>query len=95
MKLAHRLSLVVILFSTSFYAQRFDNVEIKTIQLSEHTYMLEGAGGNIGVSIGDDGVFVIDDQFAPLSKKILSAIKALSDKPLTFLVNTHFHGDHS
>lgn len=95
MKLACKLSVVVVLCSTSFYAQRFDNVEIKTTQLSEHTYMLEGAGGNIGVSIGDDGVFVIDDQFAPLSEKILTAIKVLSDKPLTFLVNTHFHGDHS
>lgn len=74
---------------------RFDKVKITTTQLSEHTYMLEGAGGNIGVSVGEDGVFVIDDQFAPLSDKILNAIKALSDKPLKFLVNTHFHGDHS
>ncbi len=57
--------------------------------------MLEGAGGNIGVSVGDDGVFVIDDQFAPLSEKILATIKLLSDKPLKFLVNTHYHGDHS
>ncbi len=74
---------------------RFDKVEIKTTKLSDHTYMLEGAGGNIGVSVGDDGIFIIDDQFAPLSEKILTAIKILSDKPLTFLVNTHYHGDHS
>ena len=57
--------------------------------------MLVGAGGNIGVSVGEDGVFVIDDQFAPLSEKILTAIKTISDKPLNFLVNTHWHGDHS
>jgi glyoxylase-like metal-dependent hydrolase (beta-lactamase superfamily II) len=56
---------------------------------------LIGAGGNIGVSIGDDGVFVIDDQFAPLSEKIHTAIKALSDKSIKFLLNTHHHGDHT
>jgi len=74
---------------------RFDKVEITITQLSDQTYMLEGAGGNIGVSVGENGIFVIDDQFAPLSDKILNAIKTLSDKPLKFLVNTHFHGDHS
>jgi glyoxylase-like metal-dependent hydrolase (beta-lactamase superfamily II) len=57
--------------------------------------MLTGAGGNIGVSIGDDGVFVIDDQFAPLTSKIEAAIKILSSKPIKILLNTHFHGDHT
>ncbi|WP_299122176.1 MBL fold metallo-hydrolase [uncultured Winogradskyella sp.] len=96
MKIIKHLSVFLLFISTSIYAQgRFDNVEIKTTQLSDHTYMLEGAGGNIGVSVGDDGVFLIDDQFAPLSEKILAAIKTLSDKPLKFLVNTHYHGDHS
>lgn len=57
--------------------------------------MLVGQGGNIGVSIGEDGVFMIDDQFAPLSAKILTAIRTLSDKPIKFLVNTHWHGDHT
>ena len=89
------LSVLLLFISASLNAQRFDNVAIKTTKLSDHTYMLEGAGGNIGVSVGEDGVFVIDDQFAPLSEKILTAIKALSDKPLKFLVNTHYHGDHS
>ncbi|WP_282043951.1 MBL fold metallo-hydrolase [Winogradskyella flava] len=89
-------SVFLFIISSSIYAQgRFDDVEIKTTQLTDHTYMLEGAGGNIGVSVGDDGVFVIDDQFAPLSEKILRAIKELSDQPLKFLVNTHYHGDHS
>ena len=77
------------------YAQRFDKVNIETINVSDHVYMLVGAGGNIGLSIGEDGVFVIDDQFAPLSEKIHNAIKALSDKDITFLVNTHHHGDHT
>ncbi|EDP72445.1 putative secreted hydrolase [Flavobacteriales bacterium ALC-1] len=96
MKTLKHLSILLIFITATVNAQgRFDNVEIKTTKLSEHTYMLEGAGGNIGVSVGEDGVFVIDDQFAPLSKKILTAIKELSDMPLKFLVNTHYHGDHT
>jgi len=85
-----------LLFSFAFIAYAQSNeVTIKTTQLSDHVYMLVGQGGNIGVSIGEDGVFVIDDQFAPLTPKILNAIKALSDKPLAYLVNTHHHGDHT
>ena len=76
-------------------AQRFDDVTIETVPISDRVYMLLGAGGNIGVSIGDDGVFIIDDQFAPLTKKINDAIKQLSDKEIRFLVNTHYHGDHT
>jgi len=56
--------------------------------------MLEGEGGNVGVSVGEDGNMVIDDQFAPLTPKILTAIRAISDKPLKFLLNTHVYGDH-
>ncbi len=82
-------------FGNSINAQRFDDVKIETIQVSDHVYMLIGAGGNIGVSVGDDGVFVIDDQFAPLTTKIESAIKALSDQQIKYLVNTHYHGDHT
>lgn len=74
---------------------RFDNVEITIEPVSENMYMLQGAGGNIGISVGDEGVFMIDDQFAPLTEKITNAIKTISDKPVKFLVNTHFHGDHS
>lgn len=83
------------LFGNFANAQRFDKVEIETVNVSDHVYMLLGAGGNIGVSIGDDGVFVIDDQFAPLTEKIHTAIKALSDKDIKILVNTHHHGDHT
>lgn len=87
--------LLIFSMSLSYSQSRFDNVEIKTTKLTDHVYMLVGAGGNIGVSVGEDGVFIIDDQFAPLSEKILAEIKTLSNKPLNFLVNTHWHGDHS
>jgi len=89
--------LVTIAFSVVSFtrAQNFDNVTITTTKLSDNVYMLVGAGGNIGVSVGDDGVFVIDDQFAPLTTKIEAAIKTLSDKQIQFLVNTHYHGDHT
>ena len=76
-------------------AQDFSKVEIKTHKLSDTLYMLAGAGGNLGVSIGDDAVFVIDDQYAPLVPKIQAAIAALSPKPVRFVLNTHFHGDHT
>lgn len=81
--------------STATQAQNLDAVTIETVKLSDHVYMLVGAGGNIGVSVGEDGVFVIDDQFAPLTPKIVAAIKAISDQPIKFLVNTHHHGDHT
>lgn len=87
--------IALFIFGSIANAQRFDDVTIETIQVSDHVYMLIGAGGNIGVSIGDDGVFIIDDQFAPLTEKINAAIKKLSDKELTYLVNTHHHGDHT
>ena len=92
-----KVILIALFAVTSFsYSQgRFDNVKIKVEPVSNNIYMLQGAGGNIGISIGDDGVFMIDDQFAPLSEKIIAAIKTLSDNPVKFLVNTHFHGDHS
>lgn len=89
------LILLSLFFLNNVNAQRFDDVKIETIQVSDHVYMLLGAGGNIGVSVGDDGVFVIDDQFAPLTTKIETAIKALSDKQIKILVNTHYHGDHT
>ena len=79
----------------AFAQQRnFDAVQIKTTQVAPGIYMLEGEGGNIGVSSGEDGVFLIDDQFAPLTPKIVAAVKAISDKPIRFLMNTHWHGDH-
>lgn len=69
-------------------------VEIETIPLNGGIYMLMGDGGNIGISVGDDGVFMVDDQFAPLNDKIRAAIAELTDKPVKFVVNTHWHFDH-
>ena len=76
-------------------AQDFDNIEITATQVTDSIYMLQGSGGNIGVSVGDDGTFIIDDQFAPLTDKISAAIGELTDQPVEFVVNTHFHFDHS
>jgi cyclase len=75
--------------------QDFSAVEIKTHQVAGNVYYLEGQGGNVGLLVGDDGVLMIDDQFAPLSEKLLAAIRALSDEPIRMLVNTHVHGDHT
>ena len=76
-------------------AQDFDRIEITAIPVTDTIYMLQGSGGNIGVSIGDDGTFIIDDQFAPLTEKIIAAIAELTDKPVDFVVNSHWHYDHS
>ncbi len=88
---------VILLFASGLTvtAQNFDTINIKTTKVAGSVYMLEGSGGNIGVLIGNDGVILVDDQFAPLSEKIKKAIAAISDKPIKFVVNTHFHGDHS
>jgi glyoxylase-like metal-dependent hydrolase (beta-lactamase superfamily II) len=76
-------------------ADRFKNTQIRTIPVRDGIWMLVGEGGNIGVSAGEDGVFLIDDQFAPLTERIKAAIAKLSDKPIRFLINTHWHGDHT
>jgi glyoxylase-like metal-dependent hydrolase (beta-lactamase superfamily II) len=81
--------------SAAFAQQDFSMVEIKTERLSPTTYVLFGSGGNIGVSVGEDALFLIDDQYAPLTPKILDALKALTDKPVKFLINTHHHFDHT
>jgi cyclase len=73
----------------------FSEVEIKTTRVAKGIYMLAGAGGNIGLSVGKDGAFLIDDQFAPLNEKILAAIATVTDKPVEFVLNTHYHGDHT
>lgn len=76
-------------------AQNWDAVEVRSEPVNGNIYVLFGAGGNIGVSVGDDGVFIVDDQFAPLTEKIKTAIAGLSDKPIRFAINTHYHGDHT
>ncbi|PKH56130.1 MBL fold metallo-hydrolase [Shewanella sp. Choline-02u-19] len=74
---------------------RFKDVEIKPIKLSETTYMFVGSGGNIGVSAGTDGILIIDDQFAPLADKISAALNQIQAGAPKFIINTHYHGDHT
>ncbi len=90
------LFFVIFIFSCSSAAQdRFAKVEIKTEKLTDHVYVLFGAGGNIGICVGEDGVIMIDNQFAPLSKKISAAIAKITKHPVKYVLNTHWHGDHS
>ncbi|MDQ3283569.1 MAG: MBL fold metallo-hydrolase [Acidobacteriota bacterium] len=90
------LALSLVLFSSPLLAQQdFSAVEVKAQKVAGNVYMLTGAGGNIGVSAGNDGLVVIDDQFAPLVPKIEAALRSISDKPVRFIVNTHYHGDHT
>ena len=74
---------------------RFADVEIKTTRLTDNLARLEGSGGNLAVCWGEDGIFLVDDQFAPLTERILAAIAELSDGPVRFVFNTHWHGDHT
>ena len=74
---------------------RFDDVEITTTQLDENLYYLQGQGGQIGVLAGPDGILMVDTQFAPLTDRIVAAIREISTEPIKFALNTHEHGDHS
>src|SRR6476620_4751827 len=94
-KLILSFALVIFLFSLQALAQDFSKVEIKTIKVAGNIYMLQGAGGNIGVSVGPDGILIVDDQYAPLADKIKAALKNLGDGKLKFILNTHYHGDHT
>ncbi len=77
--------------------QDFSKVQIKVTKVSGNIYMLEGAGGNIAASVGEDGIVIVDDQYAPLADKIAAALKGIgvTDKPVRFVINTHYHGDHT
>lgn len=90
------LTLLALLFTLSMQAQRdWDKIEITVEKAAENIYVLKGSGGNIGIAVSDNGVYMIDDQFAPLTDKILAAIATVTDQPVRFLVNTHWHGDHT
>ncbi|MGC1450607.1 MAG: MBL fold metallo-hydrolase [Candidatus Sulfotelmatobacter sp.] len=75
--------------------QDFSKVQMKVTKVAGNVYMLQGAGGNIGASVGDDGIVIVDDQYAPLAEKIQAALKGITDKPVRFIINTHYHGDHT
>jgi cyclase len=87
--------LLMLLAAIASAQQNFDKVEIKVTKVAGTVYMLQGAGGNIGVCIGEDGIVIVDDEFAPLAEKIRAALKGISDKPVKFVLNTHWHGDHT
>ena len=70
-------------------------VQMKVTKVAGNVYLLEGAGGNIGASVGEDGIVIVDDQFAPLAEKIQAALKGITDKPVRFIINTHYHDDHT
>lgn len=82
-------------FSNAQAQDAFANTEIVSQSLNGSVYMLTGMGGNIGVSAGDDGILIIDDQFAPLADKIAAAIGDISNTKMKYVVNTHYHGDHT
>jgi cyclase len=75
--------------------QQFDTITVRAQELRSGVYMLTGAGGNIGLSVGADAAFLVDDQYAPLSQKILAAVRSITPLPIRFVVNTHWHGDHT
>lgn len=77
--------------------QDFSKVQIKVTHVSGNIYMLQGAGGNIAASVGEGGIVIVDDQYAPLAEKIRAALHAIgvTDKPVRFVINTHYHGDHT
>ena len=75
--------------------QDFSKVEMKVQKVAGSVYMIEGAGGNIGASVGDDGIVMVDDEFLPLADKIEAALKGITDKPVKVVLNTHWHGDHT
>ena len=87
--------LLALLATPALAQQNFDTIQVRSQALGGGVYMLTGAGGNLGLSVGDDAVFLVDDQFAPLTPKILAAIAAITPKPVRFVFNTHWHGDHT
>ena len=89
------LLFLVCAFSVGALAQDFSRVQIKATKVSGNVYMLEGSGGNIGVSVGADGILIVDDQFAPLADKIRASLKTLGEGKLRYILNTHWHGDHT
>jgi len=95
-----KLLVVAVLGLTSLalaQQQDFSKVQIKVTKVSGNIYMLQGAGGNIAASVGEDGIVIVDDEFAPLADKIATALKdiGVTDKPVRFVINTHYHGDHT
>jgi cyclase len=92
-----RLATLALLTGSFCVAQHddFSKVQIKVTKVAGSVYMLQGAGGNIGASVGEDGIVIVDDQYAPLAERIQQALKGIADKPVRFIINTHYHEDHT
>jgi len=96
---ANKQRLIVVLVVTAglvakLHGQERREIEIRTIPVAENVYMLMGAGGNLGLSVGDDGALLIDSEYAPLTEKVTAAVKAVCKEPIRFVINTHWHFDH-
>jgi len=89
------LTAALALTAAAFAQLDLSQVELKSQKVADGIYMLSGAGGNVGVSAGDDGVVLIDDEYAPLTDKLVAALSAISDRPVRFVLNTHWHDDHT
>jgi cyclase len=89
------VAVLLFLLASPVVAQSFDDVEMKATHVAGSVYMLEGRGGNIGVSVGKDGILIVDDQFAELADKIRAALGEIGKGKLRFVLNTHYHGDHT
>jgi cyclase len=93
------LAVIVFAFCCALFllgqGQDFSKVEMKVQKVAGSVYMIQGAGGNIGASVGDDGIVMVDDEFLPLADKIEAALKGITDKPVKVVLNTHWHGDHT
>lgn len=95
MRRLYSILAALVVATTAFAQTDFSKVEVKATRVGGSVYMLTGAGGNIGASVGEDGILVVDDQFAPLAPKIEAALRSITDKPVRFILNTHYHGDHT
>jgi len=97
MRMMFRIATLLLFVTGILFAQHddFSKVQIKVTKVAGSVYLLRGAGGNIGASIGEDGIVVVDDQYAPLADKIQAALKDITDKPVRFIINTHYHEDHT
>ena len=92
----HLAVAVLALFAiTPAGAQNFDSVQVRGTPVAGSVHMLVGSGGNMGLVVGDDATFLVDDQFAPLTEKVLAAIRSITPTPVKFVLNTHWHFDHT
>lgn len=89
------LALALTAAASAFAQPDWSKVEVKAAKVAGNVWVITGAGGNIGVSVGSDGIVLVDDQYAPLAPKIEAALKTITDRPLRFILNTHYHGDHT